>query len=286
MKVECTFFRMKSIAQMTRAALKIWQFVIKYTTKPLLSQGVDGDMALARNSRRKSFDGARLSTKKNGTVDENHIAFDDLCKLVKPDNAMLYTPPTSQRVQVVALANWESAPSFILDGHLHQGFPKASTDRLLNKCNPFLSGKRRANSEDLSSEAPTVSTDCSTIPEHIVEELDIVEEEEDGVKEKEPIPLKTEACETKVEQAPSSGTFQFESKSAQQKTHEKKQTQRWVCAGHGQWVKCNAEQSFTTVSLDTNTENLWKVRWVQVGYGRYTKYHVNGKTGEKITCTA
>ncbi|ETL29283.1 hypothetical protein F442_17933 [Phytophthora nicotianae P10297] len=283
MRVEGTFFRMKSIAQMTRAALRIWQFVIKYTTKPLLSQGVEDDMAMAKNSRRKSFAGASLPTKKNGAEMEEHIAFDDMCKLVQPDKTALYTPPTSQRIQVVALANWESAPTFVLDEHLHQGIPKASTDRLLNKCNPFLSGKRRANSEDLTSEAPTVSTDCSTIPENAVEELDIVEEEVDDIEEKEAAPIKTDICETKVEQVPteSEGAVdQSESKLAQQQT-DKKKASRWVWAGHGRWVKHNAEQTPTDTS-SAKAENLWTVRWVQVGYGRYTKYYVNGETREKI----
>ncbi|KAG2788927.1 hypothetical protein JG687_00003776 [Phytophthora cactorum] len=278
MKVEGTFFQMKAIAQMTRAALRIWQFVIKYTTKPLLSQGVEGDLALANNSRRKSYAKASIPTKKNGADSDKHIAFDDMCKLVKPDKVALYTPPTSQ---VVALANWESAPTFVLDEHLHNGFPKASTDRLLNKCNPFLSGKCRANSEDLTSEAPTVSTDCSTISENTVEELAIVEEEVNDIEEKEPVPLKEENCETEAEQVSSESEGlinELESESAQQTAGEKKQTPRWV---RGRWVKCNAEQT-STVSSSPKTEILWKVRWVQVGYGRYTKNYVNGETGEKI----
>ncbi|KAF1784525.1 hypothetical protein GQ600_9161 [Phytophthora cactorum] len=227
MKVEGTFFQMKAIAQITRAALRIWQFVIKYTTKPLLSQGVEGDLALANNSRRKSFAKASIPTKKNGADSDKHIAFDDMCKLVKPDKVALYTPPTSQ-----------SAPTFVLDEHLHNGFPKASTDRLLNKCNPFLSGKCRANSEDLTSEAPTVSTDCSTISENTVEELAIVEEEVNDIEEKEPVPLKEENCETKLSK------------------FLKKQTPRWV---RGRWVKCNTEQTSTYTKNYVNGETGEKI---------------------------
>ncbi|KAG7380320.1 hypothetical protein PHYPSEUDO_007292 [Phytophthora pseudosyringae] len=286
MKVDGPFLRMRTLAEMTRAALKIWQFVAKYTTKPLLCQGVEGDMAMANNSRRKSFADESLPTKKDGADKGEHIAFDDMCKLIKPDKAALYTPPTPQRVQVVALANWESAPTFVLDEHLGKGFPKASTDHLLNKCNPFLSGKCRANSEDVASEAPTVSTNCSTIPENDVEELDIVEEEAD---KKESAALEEETCETQIEQVPieceSTVADQLESKPVQEsgvdEAEPKKQTPRWVCVGHGRWIKCNGVQA-STVSSSPQTENSWAVRWVQVGYGRYTKFYVNGEAGDQV----
>ncbi|KAK1932072.1 hypothetical protein P3T76_012572 [Phytophthora citrophthora] len=288
MKVEGTFLRMRTLAQMTRAALKIWQFVAKYTTKPLLCQGVEGDMAMAKNSRRKSFADASIPVK-NGINNEDHIAFDDMCKLIKPDKTAIYTPPTSQRVQVVALANWESAPTFVLDDYTGNGHSKASTDRLFNKCNPFLSGKRRANSEDLTSEAPTVSTDCSTIPEYEIGELDIVAEETDNMEEEKPSVMEEGTSETKVEPnvKESEESLTNEPKSdilaPKSAVEPKKQTAQWACVGHGSWVKAGEEESpKIRSSSNRKTENPWKVRWVQIGYGRYSKYYINEETGEEI----
>ncbi|KAL3672248.1 hypothetical protein V7S43_002908 [Phytophthora oleae] len=284
MKVEGTFLRMRTLAQMTRAALKIWQFVAKYTTKPLLCQGVEGDIALAKNSRRKSFADTSISAKKR---EEEHIAFDDMCKLIQPDKTAIYTLPTSQRVQVVALSNWESAPSFVLDDYTGNGLPKASTDRLLNKCNPFLSGKRRANSEDLTSEAPTVSTDCSTIPEYDIGELDIVEEEAGNVEEK-PVEMVTSkpnvgqvVAECESNEANLINDPKGDTPDPKSAAETKKQTPQWVCVGHGSWVKAGVDQSQKN-SSSPKTENFWKVRWVQVGYGRYSKYYIHEETGEKV----
>ena len=170
-------FSLVALAKVTRAALKLWKRVAKYTTTPLLSQGVDGDMAMAQDSRRV-FD-ARASNEQRP-----HIAFDDKLKLITPDEATLYSPPASP-TKVVALANWETAPTFVLEDHLGNGFPKVSADRLLNKCNPFLSGKRRARSDDdTTSDAPTASTDGSTAPESGVKIRDLVQDEVDPVEER------------------------------------------------------------------------------------------------------
>ncbi|GMF19462.1 unnamed protein product [Phytophthora lilii] len=266
---------MRTLAKMTRAALKIWQFVARYTTKPLLCQGVEGDMAMAKNSRRV-FATADVPAKA-GEEPRNHIAFDDKCKLLTPEKAALYTPPAPQ-LQVVALANWESAPTFVLDGHLGKGFPKASTDRLLNKCNPFLSGKRSVQrDDDISSEASTVTTDCSTIPENDLEdhELDIVEEEVDIVEEEKPLTLEQHSqaddctadpivneCDSNV-----GGLIRSFQKNTKPKTH--KQELRWVCVGHGRYVKKVTAQA-PKPSLSKETETTQTVRWVQVGHGRYT----------------
>ncbi|KAG1703950.1 hypothetical protein DVH05_006956 [Phytophthora capsici] len=287
MKVEGTFLRMRTLAQMTRAALKIWQFVAKYTTKPLLCRGVEGDMALAKNSRRTS-----IPVKTNGINDEDHIAFDDMCKLIKPDKTTIYTPPTSQRVQVVALANWEAAPTFVLDDYTGNGHSKASTDRLFNKCNPFLSGKRRANSEDLTSEAPTVSTDCSTIPEYEIGELDIVEEEAGNVEEEKPVTMEEATSETKAEQIVDESEINKELRTNEPDSDIpvlesgaklKKQTPQWVCVGHSSWVKAGVEESpKLNLTSSRKTGDSWKVRWVQVGYGRYSKYYINEETGEEV----
>ncbi|KAL7692368.1 hypothetical protein Plhal304r1_c006g0022721 [Plasmopara halstedii] len=109
MKVKGSFFRMKMLTKMTNAARKVWKAVVRYTAKPLLCQGVGSDMAMARNSRREEFkDATKIGSKK-----QQHIAFDDMCKLVKPDTAPLYPIPASPRCQVVALANWETAPTFV-----------------------------------------------------------------------------------------------------------------------------------------------------------------------------
>ncbi|GMF22332.1 unnamed protein product [Phytophthora fragariaefolia] len=116
-------------------------------------------MSMAKNSRRHFADAAGLSDKK-GLEQRKHVAFEDKYKLITPEKAARYVAPP-RNVRVVALANWESAPTFVLDDHL---FPDVSTDRLLNKCNPFLSGKRRALSEDIASDTLTVSTDCSLAP--------------------------------------------------------------------------------------------------------------------------
>ncbi|POM80986.1 Methylmalonyl-CoA carboxyltransferase [Phytophthora palmivora] len=259
---------------MTHVALKIWQFVAKYTTKPLLCQGVEGDMAMAKNARRVFPD-------ESAQVEEGtHIAFDDKCKLITSDKAMLYTPPTP-RVQVIALANWEFAPTFALDEHLVKGFPEASTDRLLNKCNPFLSGKRRARSEDLTSNAPTVSTDCSTIPENDVEELDAVEEEAD--LEKKTFEQEEEACEADQVPSPYESNVLINRSDSDSSADGKQKIPipRWICVGHGRYVKCDAKRT-STIRISQKTEPSWTVRWVQVGYGRYTKYYVNGDTGEKV----
>ncbi|KAI9922671.1 hypothetical protein PsorP6_001835 [Peronosclerospora sorghi] len=116
--------------------------------------------------------------------EKTHIAFEDKCKLLEPEQAMLCTP-SAPRIQVVALANWERATTFVLDDHLQTNFPNVSADRLLNKCNPFLSGKRRVQKDDgdIGSEAPTTSTACSTLSENDGEEheLNMVEKEEHAV---------------------------------------------------------------------------------------------------------
>lgn len=282
MKVEGSFFRIRTLVKMTRAALKIWQSVANYTTKPLLCQGVEGDVAMVKNTRRVF---AAPAKKEKG----KHIAFDDKCKLITPDKAVLDAPPEPQ-VQVVALANWEAAPTFVLDEHLGTGFPKASTDRLLNKCNPFLSGKRRAQSaDDLASEAPTVSTDFSTISEDDVEdqELDVVKEEVDAIEEKEPITLDDQTNDAKVELV--STQCESSNKTAQYvgaiEAKSKKQAPRWVCVGHGYFIKRGADQ-MPKVDLSQKTEtSSTTVRWVQIRHGRYTKYYINGETWEKAIAT-
>ncbi|KAH7477298.1 hypothetical protein KRP22_001211 [Phytophthora ramorum] len=281
MKAERTFV---TLDNMTRAAPKIWQFVAKYTAKSLFCHGVDGDIAMAKNSRRVFADASSPTKKrpKKGT----HIAFDDKCKLITPDNAALYVPP-APRAQVVALANWESAPTFVLDEQLGEGFSKASADRLLNKCNPFLSGKRRALSDDISSETPTVSTDCSTIPEieNEDQELDVVEEEETVIDEQETVTLNEQTsgaiqCETTDTSLVDSQTLQTSAVELEMK----KQVPRWVCVGHGRYVRCDDEQ-IPKASSNQKTETPWTVRWVQVGYGRYEKCYGNGAKFEKAVPT-
>ncbi|CAI5733971.1 unnamed protein product [Hyaloperonospora brassicae] len=243
-------FSLAALAKVTRAALKLWKRVAKYTTTPLLSQGVDGDMAMAQDSRRV-FD-ARASNEQRP-----HIAFDDKLKLITPDEATLYSPPASP-TKVVALANWETAPMFVLDDHLGNGFPKVSADRLLNKCNPFLSGKRRARSDDdTTSDAPTASTDGSTAPESGVKIRDLVQDEVDPVEERssdiqrglrlelnevDPVEeggfdtqreLRLDATEEQVSRS-------FDTSATENVVSAKKPSKRtslWVCVGHGRYIK-------------------------------------------------
>ncbi|CAH0482169.1 unnamed protein product [Peronospora belbahrii] len=223
---------------MFRTALKMWQNVVKYTTKPLLSQGVEGDVAMAKNSRRV-FNGSRKKE------EETHIAFEDKIKLITPDKVMLQTLSVPS-VPVVALANWEAAPTFVLDKHLWQTFPKVSTDRLLNKCNPFLSGKGRAQSDDdIASETPTVSTDCSAVPDNDVvddgQKVGIVNE--NVIQEKTSIiTLEQQVCGPMVEkvstQCNESNVMEMmRNYKAQCIRPRKTQSSRWICVGYGRYVK-------------------------------------------------
>ncbi|TDH70616.1 hypothetical protein CCR75_008329 [Bremia lactucae] len=243
MKVENPLFHVESLV------LQLWQSVVKFSAKPLLCQGVESDIALARDSRRVSAaKNGLVSSKMTSEEKDTHIAFDDMCKLVHPDSAALYKLPTSSRVQVVALANWELAPTFALDEHLGIEFPNASADRLLNKCNPFLSGKRRGDSVDLTSEAQTVSTDSSVVPERDVDELDIVKEEEDNTSEEFEL-LKTDGgnawkakdqgiFSTHPEGVVASLANQFESRSNQRPgSGAEKHPSHWMCIGYGRYVK-------------------------------------------------
>ncbi|KAG6620009.1 Methylmalonyl-CoA carboxyltransferase [Phytophthora cinnamomi] len=291
MKVDDTFLRMKTLAKMTRAALKIWQIVARYTAKPVLCQGVEGDMAMAKNSRREFADADTCSlSAKEGLEQRQHIAFEDKCKLITPEKAALYAAPPS-RVQVVALANWESAPTFVLDDHLGEGFPEVSTDRLLNKCNPFLSGKRRALSDDITSEAPTVSTDSSTIPENDVEdqELSVVEEEEaDVADDQEPttacVPIgENVATDEDITECKSIVadlvTISVSADKAEPKK-KKKRTVRWVCVGNGRYIKRGSGSTSVTeskVRLQPKAATSPTTRWVQVGHGSYKRIIVNGE---------
>ncbi|CEG46730.1 uncharacterized protein PHALS_03415 [Plasmopara halstedii] len=209
--------------------MKVWKAVVKYTTKPLLCQGVDSDMAMAKNSRREEFkDASKFGSKK-----QQHIAFDDMCKLVKQDTAALYALPASPRCQVVALANRETAPTFALDDHSTHDFSKASADKLLNKCNPFLSGKHRAKSEDLASEAHTVSTDCSTIQEKDVVESNVVKED---VEIKEMRESTTKLSVFARDHNYASLIHQFENMSVQ--AYAEEHNSHWESVGYGRWVKC------------------------------------------------
>ncbi|KAE8961912.1 hypothetical protein PR001_g29888 [Phytophthora rubi] len=274
---------MKTLAKMTRAALKIWQIVARYTSKPLLCQGVEGDMAMAQNSRRLIADADSLSDK-TGVGQRQHIAFEDKCKLITPEKAALYAAPPS-RVQAMALANWESAPSFVLDDHLGEGFPRVSSDRLLNKCNPFLSGKRRALSDDIASEAPTVSTDCSAAPENDTEdqELSVVEEESDVVDELEPITpdAPSDKDVTKCKSSVAAPTASDEARPDGVEPKRKKKTFRWVCVANGRYIKREAESTQSVspkVCSKPKAATLSTTRWVQVGHGHYKKIIVNGAT--------
>ncbi|KAE9013029.1 hypothetical protein PF010_g9180 [Phytophthora fragariae] len=283
MKVEDTFLKMKMLAKMTRAALKIWQIVARYTSKPLLCQGVEGDMAMAQNSRRVIADADSLSDK-TGVEQRQHIAFEDKFKLIMPEKAALYAAPPS-RVQAMALANWESAPSFVLDDHLGEGFPRVSSDRLLNKCNPFLSGKRRALSDDIASEAPTVSTDCSMTPENDTEdhELSVVKEESDVVDELEPIAPHAPSDEavTTCKSSVAAPTASDEARLDGVEPKRKKKTSRWVCVANGRYIKREAESTQSVsqkVCSKPKAATLSTTRWVQVGHGHYKKIIVNGAT--------
>ncbi|CAI5737490.1 unnamed protein product [Peronospora destructor] len=236
-----------SFVEMIRAALKMWQCVAKYTTKPLLSQGVEGDMAMAKNCRR-SFN---IPGRKEQRV---NIAFEDKIRLITPEKVIFYTP-SAPRVRVVALANWEAAPTFVLDEHLGSSFPKVSADRLLNKCNPFLSGKRRAHSDDdILSEAPTVLTDSSAIPESDVDgqKLDFVEEE---VKEKKiSVTLENQTREAKVDQVfhqcDDPNTTKIRRNKNTQDTKPVKQTSRWICVGYGRYIKRAVKQTPKIISAE------------------------------------
>lgn len=204
----------------------MWQVVVKYSATPLLCQGMESDVAMATNSRRQAL----AETTPNGlTKHHPHIAFDDMCKVVER-----YALPPSPRAPVVALADWESAPTFALDDHLGVGFPEASADRLLNKCNPFLSGKRRANSEDLTSEALTVATDSSTMQERDADDATLVQPEGETIKQhKHPSELTTAAKDHSC----ASLIRRFEHLTAQSQIEEHRA--HWDCVGYGRWVKCH-----------------------------------------------
>ncbi|EGZ24469.1 hypothetical protein PHYSODRAFT_487184 [Phytophthora sojae] len=283
MKVDDTFLRMKTLAKMTRAALKLWQIVARYTTKPLLCQGVEGDMAMAKNSRRVFADAdiCSLSAFERGVEPrQQHIAFEDKCKLITPEKAALYAAPPS-RVQVVALANWESAPSFVLDDHLGKAFPRVSSDRLLNKCNPFLSGKRRALSDDIGSEAPTVSTDCSAAPENDSEglELSVVKEELDVIDDLEDIVPATPSDEESSEDSATKEEVSTECKSSVVASVDEPKKFRWVRVGSGRYIKRGTESTVPVspkVSSKPKSASVPTTRWVQVGHGRYKRIVASG----------
>ncbi|KAE9344349.1 hypothetical protein PF008_g9266 [Phytophthora fragariae] len=201
-----------------------------------------------------------------------------------PEKAALYAAPPS-RVQAMALANWESAPSFVLDDHLGEGFPRVSSDRLLNKCNPFLSGKRRALSDDIASEAPTVSTDCSMTPENDTEdhELSVVKEESDVVDELEPIAPHAPSDEavTTCKSSVAAPTASDEARPDGVEPKRKKKTSRWVCVANGRYIKREAESTQSVsqkVCSKPKAATLSTTRWVQVGHGHYKKIIVNGAT--------
>ena len=223
-----------SFVKMIRAALKMWQCVAKYTTKPLLSQGVEGDVAMAKNCR-------RLSNVPGKKDQRTNIAFEDKTKLITPERVVVHTL-SAPRVRVVALANWEAAPTFVLDEHVENNFSMVNTDGLLNKCNPFLSGKCRAHSDDdIVSEAPTVLTDCSAVPENDVEsqKLDFVEEE---VNEKTiSATLETQAREGQGDQVSRQGNDLTTATILRNKNtpnvKRNKPTSRWICVGYGRYVK-------------------------------------------------
>uniref|UniRef100_A0AAV1VFH1 Uncharacterized protein n=1 Tax=Peronospora matthiolae TaxID=2874970 RepID=A0AAV1VFH1_9STRA len=222
-------FSFKALAKVTRAALKIWHRVAKYTTKPLLSQGVDGDMAMAQDSRRVFDTRAQLERR-------THIAFDDKLKLLTPDEATVYPPPASP-TKVVALANWEAAPTFVLDDHLGNGFPRVSADRLLNKCNPFLSGKRRARSDDdTTSDAQTASTDGSIVLENGVKTRDDGTDEVDIAEKRGSSTHQKVAMQAKGEQI-SAPCFDACAKEDVEAAKPSKRPSCWVCVGHGRYVK-------------------------------------------------
>lgn len=201
---------------------------------------------MAKNTRR-SFNAP-------GKIEQRiNIALEDKMRLITPEKVICHTL-SAPRVRVVALANWEAAPTFVLDEHLGKSFPKVSADRLLNKCNPFLSGKRKVRrDDDIVSEAPTVSTDCSAIPESDVkgQKVDFVEEE---VKEKKlSVTPEKQMREVKVTQVsrqcndPNMVKIQRNKNSQDIKPY--KQTSRWSCVGYGRYVKCAVEQKPKVISV-------------------------------------
>ncbi|CAH0491428.1 unnamed protein product [Peronospora farinosa] len=230
-------FSPASFVKMIRAALKAWQCVAKYTTKPLLSQGVEGDVAMAKNCRR-SFN---VPGKKEQRI---NIALEDKIKLITPEKVIFYTL-SAPRVRVVALANWEAAPTFVLDEHLRNSFFQENADGLLHKCNPFLSGKRRAHSDDdIVSETPTVSTDCSVIPESDVESQKLNEE----VKEKKiSVTLETQTRKVKADQVYHQcndvNTAMIQRNKNFHDTKPNKHTSHWMCVGYGRYIKQAVEQT-------------------------------------------
>ncbi|RLN55795.1 hypothetical protein BBP00_00008325 [Phytophthora kernoviae] len=264
------------------------------------------------NSRRVSAD---KTPAKKDSEKETNIAFDDKRKLIKPETSLFIPGP---QVQVIALADWESAPTFLLEEKWGKRVPVASKDSLLNKCNPFLSDNRsikrlRLKEYDNMSEAPTMSTDCSSVPEGYVEE-DTAEiedhQEEDGVIEEQAGVIKEQPASDDLQtpltndinyskpidpatnSSKSAGVGlirRFESCKPEQQPNANKdepvhRSFRWVCGGHGRYVKVDLQQR-PGVNAVPKAEVSWSVRWVRVGYGRYEKHFVNNGTREQALTT-
>ncbi|KAG7397820.1 hypothetical protein PHYBOEH_012082 [Phytophthora boehmeriae] len=293
MKVNDSIPRIQALAKMTRAALKIWQFVARFSTKLTLCQGLEGDLMMAKNSRRVSVDKTPFN---NDSEKEPSIAFDDKRKLINPEMSLFIPGP---QVQVVALADWESAPTFVLDEQWGKRVPVASKDSLLNKCNPFLSDNRsikrlQLKDYDNMSEAPTMSTDCSSIPESSVD-TDEMEDHQEGIEDKEEVvPVTADdniAYPMNSDESVGAGIFRqserckrffleghgltdaaLEQSTAKQ-AKSVNRSSRWVCVGHGRYAKVDSqEQLVANVAPKPKTSR--SVRWVCVGYGRYEKHFV------------